>query len=737
MARDKVRSAFKITPDERSTEELPQLAVVAYDDAGEVVATAYAEEDGSFKLDEGVLKKARSVAVAPLREGGKDPNIAQAVRYHASEFGKILDRGDVLEIPKSRWIEWIGVRRCVEGRVRKCWFDYPQVLRKVLYTEAVKIDRLAGAADYKSAFDLTRSASIASTIDRGIIRPWRTCEPICHGVIEVYRRVCCCQPWVYEDPRLPDLVRELEDLLIEPPRFKFPPQPQPGPDPSPIELGAVERSGSLKELALDAGAHLNAIRTLAPAERYSYIQARPYLWCFWSCSAPVKVATGFIQPDGHFRICWAGSLVGVNCTEKFAFVVKQVVNGQTVVIYNGLASYQWFATSTNITLTTYNPQAMGCMDPTPPVDAAGNFILLQDITGGASYRLATPDQSAPFDCATGINYNSGLFDPDPANDPLASRGKYTDRNFGGTLALRYYFSQGTRTMANGAAFYRVSVVEADAAGNATGPRSYYSDALGWLYYNVTATDIFVVSENLGPQTVAGEANLYKVPHIAEPGRPWLSGQAHAFIDTTKFANRRYLITLEVFDATGKRICPNGGTKVNAADDFAAFTYRRWKTEGDTDPVPFGALTHLFWWDNRAAVAQIVDLRHDGNPSTSQCQFLNAVDADAEFFSVGYRAYHPFLASSTQPTFIRRSSLWARRGLGGPVKNLDSRDDNAPPTGGSGPVAVSPGKTFTFMLDDEQHCSFALNLHVEVKTTNGGGTLTYLNASDQAAFALSK
>jgi hypothetical protein len=33
------------------------------------------------------------------------------------------------------------------------------------------------------------------------------------------------------------------------------------------------------------------------------------------------------------------------------------------------------------------------------------------------------------------------------------------------------------------------------------------------------------------------------------------------------------------------------------------------------------------------------------------------------------------------------------------------------------------------------CSFALNLHVNVKTTNGSGILEALDATDQAAFAL--
>jgi len=40
-----------------------------------------------------------------------------------------------------------------------------------------------------------------------------------------------------------------------------------------------------------------------------------------------------------------------------------------------------------------------------------------------------------------------------------------------------------------------------------------------------------------------------------------------------------------------------------------------------------------------------------------------------------------------------------------------------------------------MLGTHNRCSFSLNLHVNVKTTNGSGILTGLDADDQAAFAL--
>jgi hypothetical protein len=84
-------------------------------------------------------------------------------------------------------------------------------------------------------------------------------------------------------------------------------------------------------------------------------------------------------------------------------------------------------------------------------------------------------------------------------------------------------------------------------------------------------------------------------------------------------------------------------------------------------------------------------------------------------------------------FILNHTMWWRRGLGGPSGTLITSPDNAgePPA----PVAVSPTATFGTMLGTHNRCSFSLNLQVNVKTNNGSGVLTYLDAGDQAAFAL--
>jgi hypothetical protein len=189
----------------------------------------------------------------------------------------------------------------------------------------------------------------------------------------------------------------------------------------------------------------------------------------------------------------------------------------------------------------------------------------------------------------------------------------------------------------------------------------------------------------------------------------------------------------VFDGAGQKLRP-AGTPGPGID--RPFTNRRWAAPtGPLQTVPFASLTHMFWWDNRRAVGTIVDLRKNGVASTGECQFL--VGRGSATFSAGYRAYHP------HPMFILNHVLWWRRGLGGPSGTLIDSPANAgqPPA----PVAAtpttsppaSPAPTFANMLGPHRKCSFALNLHVNVKTTNGSGLLEHLDATDQAAFALEK
>ncbi|HXK14905.1 MAG TPA: hypothetical protein VNH45_10250, partial [Gaiellaceae bacterium] len=335
-----------------------------------------------------------------------------------------------------------------------------------------------------------------------------------------------------------------------------------------------------------------------------------------------------------------------------------------------------------------------------------------------SYRLKTPAQDSWDSVLPPADYNDGLLDP--AANPLAAKGTYLDANWGGTLALHYHFSETMKGV--GARYYRISAVRADAFGNPTGPRTTLSSAVAWLYYKVIpGPQILVLADTLGPLTVGTENNLYKIPYDAD--QDWQDDQYHGFLDTTVLGNDRYLVMLEVFDNAGNMIKPNGSSGPGAGKPF---TFRRWSQPiGPLDNVPFSALTHMFWWDNSPSFAHIYDLRLNGLGSSDECQFL--VGTPSSTFSSGYRGYHP------NPLFIHNHVMWWRRGLGGSSGTLINSNDNAgePPA----PLAVSPTATFGTMLGTHNRCSFSLNLDVYVKTNNGSGVLSYLNSSDQAAFAL--
>jgi len=288
----------------------------------------------------------------------------------------------------------------------------------------------------------------------------------------------------------------------------------------------------------------------------------------------------------------------------------------------------------------------------------------------------------------------------------------------------------------GARYYRVSYSLADGNGEPIGPRMYFSDGLSWAKW-VAGNN---VSQSLGPNPVGGENNLYEIPFdaILPPGQDWEADQYHAWINTTSLNDDRYLISIEIFDAAGNRLRPNTApADPTLPANPAAFTYRRWHAPTDvpnnTNPVPQSALTHLFWWDNHEAEADIVDLRHNLTASTDDCQFL-CTNHGSDTFSVGYRAYFP-----GQPMFLWYHTLRWYRGLS--AVN-DALAIAGPGNIGEPPAAVGVSGTATFqhMLCKDvtpchDRCSFSVNLNVYVKTFNGFGRLQANDDWDTAAFAL--
>ena len=716
----------------KDSDEAPQLAIRLVDGAGKTIETAPITAAGAFEISDAQLKKAERVFVGPAEADPDSEDKGVFRQYSADRFMTAIESG-ALPLAEAAWKKWIFWFRCVSGSVRRC---YPKPWIVDTLVARSELARFAPSAQLSSSVLAERlgtmsPAASAATLPSISLWPWR-CSPVCHGVVEVYRRRCCCPPIVIYDPRIPEIIEWLEDPPFpEPfpePDPPFPiPFPEPGPDPVPWErLDRLFTAGALDTVKANAGRDLVALKQLAPVEQVAYLNARPYLWC--SCGTPTKVADGTIQDDGTFSICWQEPpfLSPSWCHDEFAYVVKQPRFGTLVTIYNGVAANQWFHAGDNPTLSSYSPFAIGCKEPVVPGEGA--FVVLQDLGDTESHRLATPNQDGVFSVGSPL-YNSGLLDP--VANAADAIGKNKNRNLGGTVRLRYEFTDGMAGL--GAVYYRVSVAAADNAGDPIGAFAPLP-VPQWKYWDISTGDDG--THSLGPVTAGGESNLYVIPFDGlaplSANDEWHDGQYHAVLDTSARPEGRYLVTIEVFDAAGNRLRPTGAT---GAGTDKAFSFRRWVAPGTTIPVPYAALTHMLWWDNRKAEAKIVDIRKNGSASSAQCQFLVGTALDT--VSVGYRAYHP-KPDTIQPGFILAHSLTLRRGLAGPSWNIAM--DTGVNVGGPGavPPYQSQAKTFADLLAPPPagltKCAFSLVLDVVTKTTNGEGHSTVFDARDPAAFA---
>lgn len=277
-------------------EKQPKLAVYALDRKRKVLKSSDVEKNGEFSLADNVVEKADRIVIGP-----KDDDISKLDRkllatYRPSQFKTIAEGNGRFEIPKKKWYPWLTVRQCVSGSVTHC-HGYPWLLASL--TKAVNLGLRSSFITKpvaKNAFSLAGlSAGLNDNLsDSEIAYPAfqprfrKHCHTVCDGVVEVYRRTCCCQPWIIYDPRLDDLLAELERLRDVPPPDPWPPRPQP--DPVPFERLSLFKGATLNEDDLSTGQDLLAIRAL-PAEAVpAYINARPHLFCH--CGTAEKGCAG-------------------------------------------------------------------------------------------------------------------------------------------------------------------------------------------------------------------------------------------------------------------------------------------------------------------------------------------------------------------------------------------------------------------------------------------------------------
>ncbi|HEV2828805.1 MAG TPA: hypothetical protein VGW76_14500 [Pyrinomonadaceae bacterium] len=720
-------------------EDTPAVVVTAIGADSKPLYVAEVDQKGFFSLPEEAFKNAHRILIGPKEADAADAGTT--VRYRPRQFEELVQRGAV-SISPGIWERWRFFVTCVTGTVRLCrrrpWWYYD--LLTLAVQPAFKIDAVSTAA--RSSLTTKESISVlgrAKSLPELIYWPYR-CQTICNGTVEVYRRVCCCQPWIIDDPRLPELVRDLEEIVSVIP--DLPPIPNP-PDPPPYLEQIFLKDGTLDEMAVNANRDLSAIRVLPKRELTEYINARQYLLCRrYSCSVPRLVGHGVINPDGRFNICWRDfpRLLRPFCHEEYAYIVKQTIFGLTFTVYNGVAANIWFRQNDDATLTSYSPLAFSCRDNGEP--GSGAYVYLDIIGDTESWNLKTPDATG-WDRVAAPAYNDGTVFPSPT--PAAAVGANLNRNWGGTLKLNYKFSEDMRNAPVGAKYYRISITEADSSGHPTGARNYLSDGLAWEKSIVTSTGVAIVPVNLGPFPVGEESNLFLIPYDADAD--WNAGQYHGFLNTNDSRwndpTKRHLVTLEVFDAAGHRLHPTGtaptgllgtATGLPVIETPVPFTFRRrYQDIGDTANVPFAALTHMFWWDNSDLFAQIVNLIKDGLIFNSECLFLGG--APTSTLGIGYRAYHPNEMFQLSHSISWQRGLGSAAGATGTLLGSSSANVGKPPDG----PGTSPTNTFAEMLRTDleptrKKCAFTVFLTIYSKTTDGD-SLGNGGITRTAAFAI--
>lgn len=679
----------------------PDLVAHALDDNGDVVVSAPLDAERRFDAQDQAFSRAARVLIGPAEV---DPG--ERRRFYVvggQRWRRIVETGE-MTIPAPRWRNWFPFRRCVEGNVRHC-LPIVGVLDSLLVQ--------SGMAKLSLADEVLGRRAV-------LVRPPR-CKPICFGTIEVYRRVCCCKR----------VLPELEPPYELIPDFPWPPEwveplppiPPigPTPDPPPFELQRLLLTDGTFDARKVALARLREVSLLSDAARRDLLATYGWLWC--DCEKVEKVADGIVEDGGSFSVCWLApiSVLPAGCREEYAYVVKQTLGGTDVTIYNGVAANQWFEAGEEPTLTSYHGSAVACRSSDVP--GTGAFVALEDIGTTESYSLASPPQTSATSVGP-VAYNSGLLNPAPTADDAL--GLPLNRNLGGDVRLVYQFSEPMK--AEGARFYRVLVARATDAGTPTGAWSVLPAPV-WEAKRPDGSGMLIpLAAEVGGQS------LCWIPYDAGPplgvGEEWQAYNAHAVIPTAAFPDGRYLVAVEVFNAAGDRLKP-ATADASEPGTTAGFAFKRWTGFGTTVDVPFAALTHMMWWDNRRAYAAIEDIRLDGVASNQQCQFLEG-GAGAKV-AVGYRAYHP---QPGQPSFLLNHSLTIRRGLNGPtwpVANTSEKEVGEGTPSGHPSLAL----TLNTMLGDEpsgaQRCAFAVTLTARVKTTNGASSLD-LGAQVTAAFA---
>src|SRR5262245_24547149 len=97
----------------------PRLAIHALDAAGKVIGSIKVEADGSFPIDENLSEKAARIIIGPADAKPEDRRTFYSIA--GAQFRDTIQVDRELALGGQIWQPWFPFRRCVSGKVRRCF----------------------------------------------------------------------------------------------------------------------------------------------------------------------------------------------------------------------------------------------------------------------------------------------------------------------------------------------------------------------------------------------------------------------------------------------------------------------------------------------------------------------------------------------------------------------------------------------------------------------------------------
>ncbi len=598
---------------------LPALELVPLSSGGDPLARAPLGEDGSWTLPPELAARGVAALLGPALPPGTPVATAEGARrvsrlYRASTLARAQEKGG-LRVPAGTWRRWVPRSRTMTGQLRRVrlgawWY---RALGEFARPEAEEA-RGRGGGRWVPFADL-----------EGLLAWSGASTPVAGGEVEIWRIPVRRRRWTPNDEDLPRLRSHLEALLEE---------GEGGRTASLAHRGAAIVGGTLHLRRIHAARDLAALDRLEGSALADYLNARPRLrWLPLEEGAPEEVAAARLDEEGIYRGSWLEFDEAAGGRGwRYACVVRQSLGPVTVVLHDGLQAGRWFGRDEDPVLLTHHPLARSFERPEP-----GRAVFLDRIGDLPASSL----HGGPQASALALHPPGG---DDGLISPCGASGHDGRRNLAGVLSLRFGFQSGA--VEAGARFYRVSVVPASDEGTPAGAPHPVIAPLTWLRMERRGGVDRVEEVRLGPDSAGSTEGLFRIPLPSEG--PWDAGQPHLLLDTTdpRWSNPevRYLLVVEIFDGAGCRLRPRGTppTGLPGPEREASFHFHR-QTGGSEAPasVPYGALAHLLWWDNRPVRARIEGLRYGGRlVSADRAGMVLSGAPPEEAVGATFRAWHP-------------------------------------------------------------------------------------------------